>query len=115
MHKKGCDYSVRGDGRYGGFIRHDCGRRIWEEHPEEGKCKLHHSISIEARQKKSKEQFEMKNENHPLTLWRKSLETMGQMEAAFLEIQNLCSQVHSDSLIRISEVAERALKLRRSK
>lgn len=42
----------------GGFHTHRCGRRIWEEHPEEGKCRLHHSISVQQRKEKSDKHYE---------------------------------------------------------
>jgi translation initiation factor 2 alpha subunit (eIF-2alpha) len=65
METKTCDESVPERGRWGGFHSHACGRKIWNEHPEEGKCKIHHSISREERLKKSEEHWKAKEKKSP--------------------------------------------------
>lgn len=51
MDETRCKKQVSGEGQWGGFHRHQCQRKVWND----GYCKQHHSDTVEARNKEREE------------------------------------------------------------
>jgi hypothetical protein len=81
-----CNEHVYDSGRFSAFHPHRCSRWVWDEHPEEGKCKVHHSISVAERRKKSEEAWEKKKTRDPWYLWQAALGRIKELEAQLAEV-----------------------------
>ena len=80
MEKKRCKQRVYPPGTFGGFHPYQCTRFVWSEHTEDGYCKIHHPITVKARQDKSHERYMAKMEKDPWVLLARAQQTIRELQ-----------------------------------